>query len=144
MQTEAVRIIGATMDTTKHKQADERIHGNRCYCWDCAQEAISLNDISQQILGIGTRARKGLTGWKVAEALGRNANDLLFQGDLSGPQEALRSLIRKGEWQGELHQVTKDGRKLIIESRWTLLRDERDEPEVHPGDQCGHHRAQAH
>jgi PAS domain S-box-containing protein len=125
-QGRAVRIIGATMDITKRKQAEEQIR-EQAALLDRAQEAISLNDMSQQILYWNKGAER-LYGWTVAEALGRNANDLLFQGDLSGPQEALRSLIRRGEWQGDLHQVTKDGRKLIIESRWTLLRDERDEP----------------
>jgi signal transduction histidine kinase/ActR/RegA family two-component response regulator len=33
-----------------------------------------------------------------------------------------------GEWQGELHQVTKDDKKIIVESRWTLVRDEAKQP----------------
>jgi len=61
------------------------------------------------------------------EALSRNANQLLFQEDLTVPLAALKSLIRAGEWQGELHQVTKDERKIIVQSRWTLMRDEKGE-----------------
>ncbi len=122
----AVRVIGATMDITTRKQADERIR-EQAALLDRAQEAISLNDMSQQILYWNKGAER-LYGWTPAEALGKNANDLLFQGDLSAPHEALRHLIRQGEWQGELNQVTKAGRKVIIESRWTLLRDDRNEP----------------
>ncbi|HXD00199.1 MAG TPA: PAS domain-containing protein [Verrucomicrobiae bacterium] len=122
----AVRIIGATMDITTRKQADERIR-EQAALLDRAQEAISLNDMSQQILYWNKGAER-LYGWTPAEALGKNANDLLFQGDLSAPHEALRHLIRQGEWQGELNQVTKTGKKVIIESRWTLLRDDRNEP----------------
>jgi signal transduction histidine kinase/ActR/RegA family two-component response regulator len=33
-----------------------------------------------------------------------------------------------GEWQGELDQVTKDGKKIIVESCWTLVRDEAKQP----------------
>jgi PAS domain S-box-containing protein len=125
-QGRALRVIGATMDITKRKQADERIR-EQAALLDRAQEAISLNDMSQQILYWNKGAER-LYGWTPVEALGKNANDLLFQGDLAGPHEALRNLIRKGEWQGELNQVTKTGRKLVIESRWTLLRDAQDEP----------------
>jgi two-component system cell cycle sensor histidine kinase/response regulator CckA len=38
-------------------------------------------------------------------------------------------VIEKGEWRGELYHVTKEGRKLVVESRWTLLRDEHGDPE---------------
>jgi PAS domain S-box-containing protein len=122
----AVRIIGATMDITTRKQADERIR-EQAALLDRAQEAISLNDMSQQIIYWNKGAER-LYGWTPAEALGKNANDLLFQGDLAAPHEALRHLIRQGEWQGELNQITKTGHKLVIESRWTLLRDDRNEP----------------
>jgi PAS domain S-box-containing protein len=125
-QGKVVRIIGATMDITKRKQADERIR-EQAALLDRAQEAISLNDMSQRILYWNKGAER-LYGWTPAEALGKNANDLLFQGDMFAAHEALRNLIRQGEWQGELNQVTKTGRKLIIESRWTLLRDDENEP----------------
>lgn len=122
----AMRVIGASMDITKRKQADQRIR-EQAALLDRAQEAISLNDMAQEILYWNKGAER-LYGWTPAEALGKNANDLLFQGDLFASHEALRNLIRQGEWQGELNQVTKAGRKVVIESRWTLLRDERDEP----------------
>ena len=99
---------------------------NRPRCWTARRRpSRSMTCPSKSFTG--TRAPSAY-GWTSAEALGKNANDLLFQGDLFAPHEALRHLIRQGEWEGELNQVTKDGRKLIIESRWTLLRDDRDRP----------------
>ena len=76
----------------------------------------------------GTKAPSGSTAGPAREALGRNANELLFQDDLAAPMAALKNLIRQGEWQGELHQVTKGDKKIIVESRWTLMRDARGEP----------------
>lgn len=122
----AVRMIGAMMDTTARKIGEERIR-EQAALLDCAQDAICLNDMSQQILYWNKGAER-LYGWTAAEALGKNANDLLFQGELSSPQEALRELIRRDDWEGELHQAAKDGRKLIIESRWTLMRDDKGDP----------------
>src|SRR5262249_7444928 len=34
----------------------------------------------------------------------------------------------KGEWTGEIHQVTRDGRGIVVQSRWTLVRDVRGQP----------------
>ncbi|HEX7655329.1 MAG TPA: ATP-binding protein, partial [Verrucomicrobiae bacterium] len=36
-------------------------------------------------------------------------------------------LMEKGKWAGELNAKTKDGRKIIISTRWTLIRDEKDQ-----------------
>jgi signal transduction histidine kinase len=37
--------------------------------------------------------------------------------------EAQRELEATGHWRGELNQITKDGRAIIAECRWTLVRD---------------------
>jgi PAS domain S-box-containing protein len=94
---------------------------------DCARDAICLNDMSQNIL-YWNKGCERLYGWSAREALGRSANDLLFQDDLACPAEALHSLIRKGEWQGELGQITRENKKIVVESRWTLMRDEAGAP----------------
>lgn len=110
----------------ERRRAEERIHYQAALL-DKARDAICLNDMDQCILYWNKSAER-LYGWTAQEALGRNANELLFQGDLSAPCAALRSLISKGEWLGELQQVTKDGKSIVVESRWTLLRDQRGEP----------------
>ena len=42
--------------------------------------------------------------------------------------EALKHLIRSEEWHGELTKIGKAGQSVIVESRWTLLRDEAGQP----------------
>ena len=56
--------------------------------------------------------------------LGKNTLELLFQ--KSGPQikDIQKIVAERGEWQGELHQVQKDGLEIIVASRWTLVRSE--------------------
>ncbi|MDB6121046.1 MAG: sensor hybrid histidine kinase [Pedosphaera sp.] len=110
----------------KRQQAEDQIR-EQAALLDKAQDAICQNDMDQNILYWNKSAER-LYGWSAKEALGKNANELLFQDDLSSPVAALKSLIRNGEWQGELHQVTKDEKKIIVESRWTLMRDQRGEP----------------
>ncbi|HWF18224.1 MAG TPA: ATP-binding protein, partial [Verrucomicrobiae bacterium] len=120
------RAVREAAEASERRRMEERIR-EQAALLDRAQDAICLNDMSQQIL-FWNRSAERLYGWKAWEAMGRNCNQLLFQDDLTAPSEALRNLIRKGEWQGELHQITKDRRRIIVESRWTLLRNEGGEP----------------
>ncbi|GAC1506576.1 MAG: hypothetical protein NVS2B14_18390 [Chamaesiphon sp.] len=39
-------------------------------------------------------------------------------------QKVYEILAQKDEWQGELNQVTKDHKKIIVQSRWTLVKDD--------------------
>jgi two-component system, cell cycle sensor histidine kinase and response regulator CckA len=120
------RAVRDAAEMTERRRMEQRIR-EQAALLDRAQDAICLNDMSQQILYWNKGAER-LYGWKSQEAMNRNANVLLFQDDLTVPTEALRNLIRKGEWKGELQQVTKSGKKIVVESRWTLLRDEAGEP----------------
>jgi PAS domain S-box-containing protein len=116
------RVLLVSRDVTSRKEADERIQ-EQAELLDKARDAICLKDLSQQILYWNKSAER-LYGWNAQEAIGRSANDLLLAGDVAQAMPALRELIRHGEWQGELHQVDRQGRELIAESRWTLLRDD--------------------
>jgi signal transduction histidine kinase/CheY-like chemotaxis protein len=42
--------------------------------------------------------------------------------------EAGRAVLRNGEWQGEVRQIRRDGAEIIVASRWTLVRDEKGQP----------------
>jgi two-component system cell cycle sensor histidine kinase/response regulator CckA len=128
--TRLVAVIRRSMmeaEASRKRQRVEEQVREQAALLDRAQDAICLNDMHQCIL-YWNRSAERLYGWNAREALGRNANELLFHGDEKSPPAALKSLIRNGEWQGELHQVTKNEKKIIVESRWTLMRDRRGEP----------------
>jgi signal transduction histidine kinase/CheY-like chemotaxis protein len=42
--------------------------------------------------------------------------------------EAEQTVEKEGKWEGELRQVTRDGREVIVASRWTLVRDDGGRP----------------
>ena len=115
-------VLLVSRDITSRKEADKLIQ-EQAELLDKARDAICLKDLSQQILYWNKSAER-LYGWNAQEAIGRSANDLLLAGDAAQAMPALRELIRHGQWQGELHQVDRQGRELIAESRWTLLRDD--------------------
>ena len=77
------------------------------------------------------RGAEELYGYSEMEALGRGIRELLHkpavpQGQAvdSGPWQTLeKSLQRAGEWFGEIQQVTKDGRDVVVSSRQLVGRD---------------------
>src|SRR5690606_1769150 len=52
----------------------------------------------------------------------------MLQADPILIESAVKELLQKGEWSGEITQKTKEGKTVIAQSRWTLLRDEHGTP----------------
>jgi two-component system cell cycle sensor histidine kinase/response regulator CckA len=94
---------------------------------DLAHDAITMRDLQDRIVYWNKGAER-LYGWTAAEALGRNAIELLFPGDSPRLTEARQILFRNGEWVGDWRQVTKAGQEIVAETRWTLVRDEQGQP----------------
>ncbi len=90
---------------------------------DIATDAILVRDLENRIL-FWNKGAERLYGWSSEEALGQTTTQLLYQGISPQMQAAQKTLIAKGEWQGELHQITKTGREITVESRWTLVRND--------------------
>jgi PAS domain S-box-containing protein len=113
-------VLWVARDITERRQAERRIL-EQAALLDEARDAICVNDLDQRIL-FWNRSAERLYGWATNEALGRNANQLLCQDHVA--LTALKTLIQRGEWNGELQQTTRAGQKLVVASRWTLIRDE--------------------
>lgn len=119
-------ISGAWYDITDDKIAQEKIREQAALI-DITTDAILVRDLNNQILFWNQSAEK-LYGWTAAEAIDRNAHQLLQETPLPQLEKALSTIVEKGSWHGELHQITKSGKEVIVESRWTLMRDEREKP----------------
>jgi PAS domain S-box-containing protein len=120
-----VKWLGTCTDIEELKQAQARI-SEQAALLDQTQDAIMVRDLDHRILYWNKGAER-IYGWTAAEAIGRNARELFNPdpGPHSGAQELL---LRDGEWSGELHHVTKTGTPVIMEGRWTLLRDDHGAP----------------
>jgi PAS domain S-box-containing protein len=94
---------------------------------DLAHDAITMRDLQDRVVYWNKGAER-LYGWTAEEALGRNALELLFQDDSPRLAEARQVLFRDGEWVGDWSQVTKEGREIVAETRWTLVRDDEGQP----------------
>lgn len=94
---------------------------------DIATDAILVRDLENRIL-FWNKGAERLYGWSAEEALGQTTTQLLYQGTSLQMQAAQKTLMVKGAWQGELNQMTKTGREITVESRWTLVRNDDQTP----------------
>src|SRR5688500_2473283 len=95
---------------------------------DKAQDAIIVTDL-QRRLTFWNKSAERLYGWAAPEVRGKVVTDLFYpDGDAREVRQAFNDVLLNGECTGELQPQTKFGRRLIIESRWTLVRDGAGEP----------------
>jgi two-component system sensor kinase len=94
---------------------------------DKARDAISVQDLSDNIL-YWNQSSERLYGWPAAEVLGRKSEEILYRAPSQSLADARRLVLEKGAWLGELTQVTKEGKEITVESRWTLVRDDAGQP----------------
>jgi PAS domain S-box-containing protein len=114
-------IMEVGIDITERKQAEEKIR-EQAALLDKAQDAIAVRDLEQRLIYWNKGAER-LYGWAAEEAIGKNADELVYKEKPPKLIEAKKSVITRGEWIGELHQITKGGKEITVESRWTLVRD---------------------
>lgn len=94
---------------------------------DKARDAILVCELSGAVRYWNASAER-LYGWSAQEATGRPVAELLHR-EQTEFTAAMKVLIERGDWIGELRHMTRDGRDLIIEAHWTLVRDERGKPQ---------------
>jgi len=116
------QYVAIRNDITDLKLGEERIR-QQATLLDQAQDAILVRDLNHTIL-FWNKGAERIYGWLAEEAIGKNANDLLTTSPAARFDEAKRAVIDKGKWSGEFTQVRRDGTEIIIEGRWTLVRDE--------------------
>ncbi len=108
-------------EVLERKRSEARIQ-EQAVLLDMAQDAIYVRDLGGGIRFWNTGAER-LYGWSAQEAAGISLERLFPEDAGKAGAEAGRIVLEKGEWRGELHQKAKDGREVIADSRWTLVRD---------------------
>jgi len=119
-------FTGFVRDITQRKQAEERLK-EQATLLDIASNAIMTCDLEGRIL-FWNKGAERLYGWSEREAIGKTDSDLLFKEESSQTLEARNRVVEHGEWTREVRQSTKDGKEVIVESRWTLVRDHKGRP----------------
>ena len=118
-------VVVTARDVTEQKEAAKALESYRARLEEQAQlldlthDTIMVRDMNSVIL-LWNRGCEEMYGWKREEALGRVSHQLL-KTKFPGSLEAIEfELLRDGRWEGELIQTAREGRAVVVSSRWAL------------------------
>jgi PAS domain S-box-containing protein len=120
------QYVAIRYEITQRKLAEERIR-QQASLLDKAQDAILVCDLNYQILYWNESAER-IYGWSAQEVLGKNVFEVCV-GNRAEQETANPALFEKGEWRAASKHFTKRSQKIVIDSRWTLVRNEKGEPD---------------
>ena len=110
-------------DVTLQKER-ERIIKEQSYLLDNASDAIFVLDLNETIIYMNLRA-SNLYKIRQEEAYGRQFGILFYEDEfLFELLRVKKSLMHNNFWKGELHQINKQGKPFLVESRWNIIHDE--------------------
>jgi len=124
---EVLYYEGTVEDITERKRSEAQIE-QQAALLDKAADAIMALELDGTVR-FWNRGAENLYGWPKSEMLGRKFHDLFDPQYFPRLFEARTTAATTGEWAGELRQMVHDGRELVMESRWTLVRDDDGAPE---------------
>jgi PAS domain S-box-containing protein len=119
-------IYAVAVDITERKAAEQKIQ-EQAALLDIATDAIVVRDLDN-VIQFWNKGAESIYGWQATEAIGQNVTQLLYADIPLETKIAAQMVREQGAWQGELHKLTKAGKAVIVESRWTLVRDEAGNP----------------
>jgi PAS domain S-box-containing protein len=117
-----IKWFGTCTDIDELKQAQARIEEQAALI-DHARDAIYVRDLDHRIV-FWSKGAERVYGWTATEAVGRPVAQLIKL-DPEIIQKAYATVLRSGVWNGEMQKIAKTDDMLTVESRWTLVRDDR-------------------
>jgi len=109
------------VDITKRKQYEEKIREQGALL-DQTQDAIMVVDYHGTVTFWNSGAEL-MYGWTREEITGHAMEELLYSNQRRKDfSEAMEDIGRFKEWNGEHYHIRKDGREILVESRWRTVR----------------------
>ncbi len=118
-------LEGFITDVTSIRISQDKI-AEQAALLDRAQDAIIVRDVDG-LITYWNQAATRLFGWSQEEAIGKTALKLFFR-EVTSYQMAMQTVLKQGEWSGELRKFNRSNQEIVVESRWTLMRDEAGAP----------------
>jgi len=118
-----VRFDGVATDITERKAHEAQLQAKQEQLDKFARALdlvpVMVRRLDGEILLWG-RGIQAVYGWPAEEAVGRIARELLAT-EFPVPSSEIQSeLLDTGVWQGELVRTHRDGRRLVVASRWAV------------------------
>jgi PAS domain S-box-containing protein len=110
---------GPVQSEAKRPEKTKRLHPTLQEAMLDRKDGIMVRSIDGKINFWNSGAQR-LYGWSKSEAIGKVSHNLL-RTQFPEPLEKIDAeLVQKGEWQGKLVHATRDGRRVVVDSRWVL------------------------
>lgn len=94
-----------------------------------SHDAIIVRD-TRGLITFWSRGAVEMYGFSESEALGKAARDLLHTVFPAEGQDPNDHVLQTGRWDGELRHTRKDGSKMFVASRWSLVRNSDGSPKA--------------
>jgi PAS domain S-box-containing protein len=121
-----IHDISAEEEANQRLRESEARNASQARLLDVATDAIIVRNLDHTIAYWNLSAAR-LYGWTPEEAVGSDIRQLIYE-DLTDFDAAVAEALREGAWWGDLKQVTKSGHNVIVESRWSVVRDDEGKP----------------
>ena len=103
-------------DITERKQAEKALQ-KQADLIDLSPDGIIICQLDGTI-SFWSKGAQSMYGWTCQEAIGQQIH-ILLRTQFSQPFEQISEQVQQtGHWSGELIHCTKDGRQVIVQSRW--------------------------
>jgi two-component system, NtrC family, sensor kinase len=106
-------------ERTQQLRENEDLLRERADLLELATEAIMVRDLNG-IIQFWNSGAEALYGWRRDEVLGKFLHEVLQTKFPNGYQSVQTALTETGTWDGNLTQITRDGRELVVACRKAL------------------------
>ncbi|ACK68901.1 PAS/PAC sensor hybrid histidine kinase [Gloeothece citriformis PCC 7424] len=120
---EIIKLRWLLRDLTQQKKTQEQL-SEQAALLNVVSDAIIVYNLHDQIV-FWNRSAQDLYGWTAQEIEGKNISLILSADSQQKLAQIYQSLFKQGEWKGELNQIKRTGKSIIVDSRWTVVRDEK-------------------
>ena len=110
---------GSDRDITARMETEEKLR-EQAMLLENAVEATLLTDVDGRVR-FWNRGAADLYEWTAHEAMGRDIAEL-FPGSPEKTYEARKRVLQGGSWTGIIHQRSRSGRDIVVQSRWSPVR----------------------
>lgn len=121
-----VAISVTALFAIKNKAANDELHVQLSQL-SHTHDAIMIRTLEGAVTH-WNRGAESLYGWSREEALGKNLIELLKLQPLQPLEEIIATIMQAGSWEGEPDTFKRNGERITVASRCTLLRDNCDKP----------------
>lgn len=115
-------ITGVTVysqNISERKKTEQQIH-EQAALLDLTPDAIIVCDMESRIL-FWNKGAERLYNFPAEEAIGKKPEEIYLSQSELEINNSQKDVLEKGEWHGELHHITRQGKEIVVDSHWILM-----------------------